>query len=210
MAIVTLKKTKLKSLLLVEKQYELFPEILTLVMQYFAPPVENDLYKLTLPELSSLSTKVFARGIKNVTNKTKIPIEERKLYYIKPLMKYHSKNDLLKKYSDQIIKHSMTKFKVGDTINYTRFSGAMCFNTYGGIVVKITDKNLRIQLYQEQLIKIDQEARINRDMGYDIYSWNPAFCEKVKVRGLISVSSSNVDLVHNFEIQVRVDHWGGN
>ena len=195
MAVVSVKKTPLgKNLVLVEKEYDILPEIFTEIMSYFAPPVEDRLWKMSVDKLHALYRQVFRQRISNMKCST-IPLEKRKNHVISRVMKYHLKNDLTKKYlqpvgknNREIVKHDFSMFSVGDKINkYGPYFGAC---REGGIIVKITASRLHIQMYDRVAIN-----RVNDGM-YETttYFWGPHKAKKIIVSGreIIKVDSNRI------------------
>lgn len=185
MAVVSVKKTPLgKNLVLVEKEYDIVPEIFTEIMSYFAPPVEDRLWKMSVDKLHALYRQVFRQRISNMKCST-IPLEKRKNHVISRVMKYHLKNDLTKKYLQPVVK-DFSMFSVGDKINkYGPYHGA-CLE--GGIIVKITDSRLHIQMYH-----LDVVNRVEGDL-YVIttYCWGDRKAKKIIVldHGIKKVDSN--------------------
>jgi len=98
MATITIKKTKLgKRFVLLEKQYELIPELWEEVMSYFSEAIEKYLIKLSVPNLHKVFKSVFNMRMTNVSN-TLIAIEKRRAALMKPIMKYHHRKHSIVKY----------------------------------------------------------------------------------------------------------------
>ena len=208
MAHITIKKTPLTNkLVLVEKQYELYPEILALVMSYFASSVEKHLHKMGIAKLHDMCKKCCRIRFTNInSHSSKFDLEERKMLMIDPLMKYHIKHDLTKKYPDigakRVLKKTRTNttefsYNVGDLVNY-RQGGTWWGEPEGGVIVKITDCKYHIQLYHKKMISTD---------GYKwstetrIHSWEDKIATKiVRVTG-------GFHKVDNYLIKTTHD-WG--
>jgi hypothetical protein len=98
MATITIKKTKLGNrLVLLEKQYELIPELWEEVLSYFNESIEKHLIKLGIPKLHDMFKSVFKVRITNITN-SNIAIEKRRALLMGRLMKYHHKGNSLFEY----------------------------------------------------------------------------------------------------------------
>jgi hypothetical protein len=98
MATITIKKTKLgKRLVLLEKQYELIPDLWEEVMSYFNEAIEERLNKLGIPTLHDIFKAVYNMRITNITN-SRISIEKRRTLLMGRLMKYHHRENSLVKY----------------------------------------------------------------------------------------------------------------
>ena len=98
MATITIKKTKLgKRLVLLEKQYELIPELWEEVMSYFNESIEERLNKLGIPTLHDIFKAVYNMRISNITN-SRISLEKRRTLLMGRLMKYHHREDSIVKY----------------------------------------------------------------------------------------------------------------
>ena len=98
MATITIKKTKLgKRFVLLEKQYELIPELWEEVMSYFSEAIEERLNKLGIPTLHDIFKAVYKMRISNITN-SRISLEKRRTLLMGRLMKYHHRENSLVKY----------------------------------------------------------------------------------------------------------------
>jgi hypothetical protein len=181
MAHITIKKTPLTNkLVLVEKQYELYPEILALVMSYFAPSVEKHLHKMGIAKLHDMCKKCCRIRFTNINVGE---LEERKMLLIDPLMKYHIKHDLMKKYPDigakRVLKTTRTdttgfSYNVGDLVNY-RQGGTWWGEPEGGVIVKITECKYHIQLYVKKVISKARGDIIDTT----IHSWEDKIATKI-------------------------------
>ena len=183
MAHITIKKTPLTNkLVLVEKQYELYPEILALVLSYFAPAVEKHLHKMGIAKLHDMCKKCCRIRFTNInSNSSKFDLEERKMLMIDPLMKYHIKHDLTKKYPDigakRVLKKTPTdtrEFSVGDMVNY-RQGGTWWGEPEGGVIIKITDCKYHIQLYVKGWVSESRGDIIDTT----IHSWEDKLPTKI-------------------------------
>ena len=205
MAHITIKKTPLTNkLVLVEKQYELYPEILALVLSYFAPAVEKHLHKMGIAKLHDMCKKCCRIRFTNInSHSSKFDLEERKMLMIDPLMKYHIKHDLTKKYPDigakRVLKKTptnTTEFSVGDLVNY-RQGGTWWGEPEGGVIVKITDCKYHIQLYHKKVISKSSWHTVDTT----IHSWEDKLATKiVRVTG-------GFHKVDNYLIKTTHD-WG--
>ena len=94
MATITIKKTKLgktklgKRLVLLQKQYELIPELWEEVMSYFNESIEERLNKLGITTLHNIFKAVYNMRITNITN-SRISIEKRRTILMFRLMRHH-------------------------------------------------------------------------------------------------------------------------
>ena len=199
MAHITIKKTPLTNkLVLVEKQYELYPEILDLVMSYFAPAVEKHLHKIGIAKLHDMCKKCCRIRFKNINcSHSRLNAEERKMLLIDPLMKYHIKHDLTKKYPDIGAKRvtNTTKFSVGDLVNYR---GLVYWREpEGGVIIKITDCKYHIQLYHKKVISTDG---FKWNTETKVHSWEDKLANKIVrvARGFYKVDNYLIKTTHDW------------
>lgn len=93
-----MKKTKLgKRLVLLEKQYELIPELWEEVMSYFNESIEERLDKLGIPTLHDIFKAVYNMRISNITN-SRISLEKRRTLLMSRLMRHHHRENSIVKY----------------------------------------------------------------------------------------------------------------
>ena len=195
MAIVSVKKTPLgKNLVLVEKEYDILPEIFTEIMSYFAPPVEDRLWKMSVDKLHGLFKQLFRAHFTNMKCSA-IPLEKRKNRLISRIMKYHLANDLTKKYlkpvnknKREIVNYDFSRFSVGDKINKDGGYYGACPD--GGIIVKITASRLHIQMYDRVVVN-------HLTDGYSetkTYCWDIHKAKKIIVtdKGITKVDSNRI------------------
>jgi hypothetical protein len=189
---ITIKKTRTnkkdkkgRTIVIVEKQYKLPPEILCEIMSYFAPAIENHLIKMGIEKLHDMYKTCLHTHYTNI-NKPSIGLnlEERKMILIKPLMNFHFKNDLTKKYPDigakRVLKKTTintTEFRVGDMVVYR---GHNWDEDEGGVIIKITDSRYHIQLYEKTKISfyVSHEPIIYNGVPKTIFTWE----DKIKNR----------------------------
>ena len=204
MAHITIKKTPLANkLVLVEKQYELYPEILALVLSHFAPAVEKHLHKMGIDKLHDMCKKCCRIRFRNInSHSSKFNLEGRKMLMIDPLMKYHIKHDLTKKYPDigakRVLKKTptnTTEFSVGDLVNY-RQGGTWWGEQEGGVIVKITDCKYHIQLYVK--FKVSESSWHTFDTT--IHSWEDKIANKIVrvARGFHKVDNYLIKTTHDW------------
>ena len=204
MAHITIKKTPLTNkFVLVEKQYELYPEVLALVMSYFAPSVEKHLHKMGIAKLHDMCKKCCRIRFTNInSSNSRLDAEGRKMLLIKPLMKYHIKHDLMKKYPDigakRVLKKTptnTTEFSVGDMVNYRGFE--LWGEPEGGVIIKITECKYHIQLYFKVIVSKSRWHTFDTT----IHSWEDKLEKKiVRVTG-------GFHKVDNYLIKTTHD-WG--
>ena len=204
MAHITIKKTPLTNkLVLVEKQYELYPEVLALVMSYFAPSVEKHLHKMGIAKLHDMCKKCCRIRFTNInSHSSKFDLEERKMLMIDPLMKYHIKHDLTKKYPDigakRVLKKTPTNtkaFSVGDLVNYRGLK--WWGEQKGGVIIKITDCKYHIQLYHKKMISESSWHTVDTR----VHSWED------KIASNIVRVTGGFHKVDNYLIKTTHD-WG--
>lgn len=219
------KTMELKVLFPAVKQYEFIPDVWDNIMSYRKKPIEAKLWKMGINPLQRLLKDYTRRGFTNM-NCSSIPLEERKTLLIKNLMDYHLNkgNIVLEEKKKEEVKMVYSGYgnkgeiiKVGDMINYNLSSGyAWCYDICGGVVVKIGKSKVSIQLYNQKLIREDNEARMNQTIGYDIYSWEDKEPRTNRSDGSVwdtpkkslrSVSPESLTLVDNYLIEERFD-WG--
>jgi hypothetical protein len=172
MATITMKKTKLgKRLVLLEKQYELIPELWEEVMSYFNESIEERLNKLGIPTLHDIFKAVYNMRISNITN-SRISLEKRRTLLMGRLMKHHHKGNSLVEYLPKKPERKKPEPKdwsghhVGLMVRwYDSKEWGRRRYVYGRITA-VNEKSVTVMRYLH--IKIDDEyARRNQTFGDD-------------------------------------------
>jgi hypothetical protein len=169
MATITMKKTKLgKRLVLLEKQYELIPELWEEVMSYFNEPIEKHLNKLGIPTLHNIYKSVFNRKYSNITN-SNIALEKRRAILFEPLMRHHHRGNSLMTYipkKPEPKKKDWSGHHVGLMVRwYDRKEWRRSKYVYGRITA-VSEKSVTAMRYLHIKI-VDEYAVRNQTFGDD-------------------------------------------
>ena len=146
MATITIKKTKLgKRLVLLEKQYELIPELWEEVLSYFNEAVEKRFNKLGMHKLHSIFKDVFRMGYTNMYN-SNIPLERRRGKLMVAIMKYHHNKSSLAEYIPEKKKKDWSGHEVGTAVRWLKHKYDRDY-IYGRIV-KVGDKSVTAERHE--------------------------------------------------------------
>ena len=174
MATITIKKTKLgktntgKRLVLLQKQYELIPELWEEVMSYFNEAIEKRLIKLGIPNLHNIYKSVFNRRYTNMSN-SNIALEKRRAILFEPLMRHHHRVNSLVKYlpkKPEPKKKDWSGHHVGLMVRwYDSKEWGRRKYVYGRIIA-VSEKSVTAMRYIHDVIN-DEHALRNQTIGYD-------------------------------------------